>query len=66
MFGDRDDMLGSVYSLVRFYSILYYYCTVINSKQGIGFKIKLKHKTIDVSDSAVILKCVSDSYSTHD
>lgn len=40
--------------------------TVINSKQGTGFEMKFKHKTIDVSDSAVTLKPVSDSYSTHD
>lgn len=29
--------------------------TVINSKPNIGFEIKSKHKTIDVSDSAVTL-----------
>ena len=29
--------------------------TVINSKQGIGFEMKFKHKTIDVSDSFLIL-----------
>ena len=40
--------------------------TVVNFKQGIGFEMKFKHRTIDVSDSAVTLKSVSDSYSTHD
>lgn len=40
--------------------------TVINSKQGTGFEMKFKHKTIVFSDSAVTLKPVSDSYSTHD
>ena len=40
--------------------------TVFNSKKSIRFEIKSKHETIDLSDSAVTLNCVSDSYSTHD